>query len=409
MLVVFRVFLDTSYFLIITQAFYYKGFFIEYSLGHYLLSWLIYILSFGIAKDSLEKGSEFFFLIALLFVIAPLTTMYGFDFNRPLWPVFITILSINIVLFIARIKITRFKSLPVFSNGKNIAVGISLIFVFFLLGWYYISGVYFNLDISQVYKFRQMNSELANIGILKYTNIWTYKVFIVFLMSFSLLRRKFFLFGCLCLVQVYFFAASSHKVILFLPMLLFIIWFYFKRTKKLIVIPTLCCAAILVSMGSFYLIDDVWLSSLFVRRLFFVPADLTFAYMDVFSNSPKIFWSNSILSNIFDYPYNLPLARVVGNYLGSEGMWANNGFISTGYAHAGSLGVLIYSIILGLILNLINRITYGYFPVWLTISLSIVPLMSLLISADLLTTILTHGLFVMIILILLARPRRVYE
>ena len=119
-----------------------------------------------------------------------------------------------------------------------------------------------------------------------------------------------------------------------------------------------------------------------------------------------MFWSNSVLSYFLSYPYDLSLSHVIGRYLGNEGMSANNGFVASGFAHAGIFGVFFYALIIGLILRFINDVTYNLLPLWFAVALSIVPLRSLLISSDLFTVMLTHGFIIALLIIFLARSKK---
>jgi len=407
--IVFRVLLDISYFIVVSEVYKYQGFQLNFTSINYFLSWLIFLASFGFVKVRLTKVSDYFFVTALLSVVAPLTTIYGFDVERSLMPVLSVVASVYLIYLITRVKLISFRKIPTVFNGQRIALAISLLFVLFLLGWYYTSGVQFNLDLGKVYEFRRENAALAAGGILSYTNNWTYQIFNIFLMAFALLYRRYFLFGLLFLFQVYFFSASAHKSVLFLPILLFGIWYYFKKNNSLAILPIAFSLVILASLATYFVFDDLWVSSLFSRRVFFVPANLTFIYFEFFAGNPKIFWSNSVLSSFISYPYDISLAHVVGRYLGDDELGANNGFISSGYAHAGIFGIFIYTLIIGIILRFLNDITSRRLPVWLGVALTVVPLRALLISSDLFTVMLTHGFIVAIVLIYLARSRNEFS
>ena len=86
-------------------------------------------------------------------------------------------------------------------------------------------------------------------------------------------------------------------------------------------------------------------------------------------------------------------------------MAANNGYISSGYAHAGFIGVLIYSLILGVYLKWLNVFSKNVPHIWLTIALMVTPFRSLILSSDLPTTFLTHGLIIATIMITLLRKQ----
>ena len=361
------------------------------------------LFGFLIVKDRINKVSDYFFITAFLAVIIPLSVLYGYDYERSIFPLIITKSALLFVYFITETKFLSFKGIPTIKNGRKISIVICTTFVLFLVVWYKIKGVTYNLDFSKVYEFRRDNKDLASVGLLAYTNNWTYKIFNIFLFSFSLYRRRYFLALLVFILQVYFYAAAAHKVLLFLPIMVLAIWFYFKKTNNLIVVPFIFSMAILISIVTFYVFNDTLTSFLFSRRVFFVPAHLTFVYFEYFSQNAHVFWSNSILSQFITYPYDVSMTHVIGRYLGNEDSGANNGFIASGFAHAGLLGVFFYSFIVGLILRLINDITLEAFPLWLAVSLCVVPLRSLLISSDLFTTMLTHGFLVALIIIFLVR------
>ena len=133
-----------------------------------------------------------------------------------------------------------------------------------------------------------------------------------------------------------------------------------------------------------------------MRRLLFVPAHLNFVYLDFFSQNEFVYWSNGIMSGIFDYPYDVRTVEVIGRYLGHEKMGENTGFVATGFMYAGNTGIVIYTLIVTFLFNIINALgksTHKYF----VMSLVFMPLNILFRSSDLLTSILTHGIIVSII------------
>ena len=154
---------------------------------------------------------------------------------------------------------------------------------------------------------------------------------------------------------------------------------------------------------AYFSFDHVLAGSLFVRRVFFVPAKLTLDYFSFFSLNEFVFWSNSILSNFSAYPYSLSIPDLIGRFNGSDAA-ANNGFISSGYGHGGLLGVAIYTLIFSYFLRFLDVVVINSdVPVWLALCMTIVPLRAALVSSDLLTTMLTHGLALSLVMILLFR------
>jgi len=81
----------------------------------------------------------------------------------------------------------------------------------------------------------------------------------------------------------------------------------------------------------------------------------------------------------------------------------NNSFLSTGYMHAGLLGVVIYGVLVGLLFRVVDSLSHHGPPTWMCIAAVIVPMHSLLTSADFFTAMLTHGVGASLLLLFLAR------
>lgn len=404
--ILFRVLLEASYFFVVSVDFAYEGYKYSFLWSNYLLSWLVFFVSLFMLQDRLKKVSDYFFITAILGVLTPLCVMYGLDDQREIFPLFTSLLALFSIWFITRLRLLTFKTLPVVNGGISLSLVISSVFVLFLVFWFLRTGVTFNLDLTKVYEFRNANADLAMQGIFSYTNNWTYQIFNLVLFAFALIYRRYFLALVIFSIQVYFFAASTHKSVLFFPFIILGLWYYFRKTNSLAVVPLMFSSVIALTLLTYYWFGDLWASSLFSRRVFFVPAHLTFTYFEFFSQNPHVVWSNSVLSSFLSYPYDISMSHVIGRFLGSEDMGANNGFVASGYAHAGLFGVFFYALIIGLILRFINDVTHNLLPLWFAIALCIVPLRNLLISSDLFTVMLTHGFIVALIIIFLARSKK---
>jgi hypothetical protein len=397
--IVFRAMLDISYVFFVNPIYEYLGFFLELTWSSYFFSWILFFLAMVFTSHRLNKLSDFFFVLALLALIAPLTSLYGLS-GRNVFPVLITITSIGIIYILTRRGLGRIPVFPVFVQGGQVATLLSILMIVYLVSWYFYSGavLFFNLDFSRVYEFRTASADLANVGVLAYLNNWVYKVFSLFLFSWFLFKKKLILAALVFGIQVFFYGVSAHKSLLFYPFLIFVLWYCFRRTNRLMVLPVIFVMVVVFTLLLYFVFDQIMPASMFIRRVFYVPALLTYDYFSFFSENRHIFWSNSILSGFLNYPYEMGMAHVVG-----KGTGANNGFISSGYAHAGFFGVLTYSVILALILRVID-VVGSYLPVWFALALTAVPLYSALISSDLFTVILTHGLLISLLLLVLIRP-----
>lgn len=406
----FRAFLDISYIIFVSPVFSYSGFDLETNLYGFFISWAFYVLCVVLTPHVLYRLSDYFIASFLLAILAPLSSLIGLnDFS--LYPFFVTV---AVFVFFCLFRhgqplsfVMPVPKLPGFKSGRIVSICISICAVLFLLFWYFYSGgiKYLNFDFHKVYEFREASADVVSVGFLAYFNNWVYSVFSIFLMSVFLLRGKYFIFVWVLLVQVVFYGVSAHKSVLFFPFMILGIWFYFRKAKGLSVMPMGFSFVILFCLLLYFSFDHVMAGSMFIRRVFYVPAYLTLNYFDFFSVNERLYWSNSVLSGFNSYPYELPLGALIGEYNGLGGS-ANNGFISSGYAHAGLLGVFIYSFVFAYFLKVLDVLVLkSDVPVWLGLCMTIVPLRSALISSDLLTAMLTHGLLVSLCMLLLFRRK----
>lgn len=407
LLLAFRLTLDITYFLFVNPMFEYAGFTLDLSFNKYLLSWLIYVATLPFLKTKIILISDYFFMTYVLFIIAPLTSLYGLT-NWKIEPLISTITSYYLFLLIVRSKWIKIPKIPPIKNGEKIAIRVSSAFVIFLFIWYFISGAQFNLNFNKVYEFREQNTELSSTGLLAYLSNWTYKIFSIFFISYYLLKKNWLLVILGIIAQIIFYGFSTHKSVLFSLFLVFGIWFWFKKSNKAYVFPLVLNFILILSLLLFIFTDYLIISSMLIRRVFYVPAYLTYQYFEFFSENHFIYWSNSFLSSIFDYPYDLSVPKTIGQYLGNNSS-ANNGYVSMGYAHFGYLGIFIYTILFALIIRFFDLATKKIGFLWLSLAISISPLRDALISSDLTTTLLTHGLAVIILLIVLCRKNPKYD
>ena len=405
---IYRIILEVSYLNIVSPLFAYTGFYTSFSFGNYFLSWLIFLNGFMLCSHRISRVSDFFFLTSFIMILTPLCVLYGLDSGRSLFTLAVSVSSFWLVYFFVNANIISFNRVQIFRNGLSFVIVISSFFTLFLIVWYIATGVTLNFNPLKVYDYRLENRALAGGGILNYITPWTYKIFTMTLLSIALLFRRYVIAVLIIFIQFFFYAASAHKSVILSPLLILFLYFYIRKNNSAVIFPAALSALITIAIGTFYAFDDIFTSSIVIRRLFFVPSDFTYNYFEFFSSNPKVFWSNSFLSLFFDYPYNTgqPIAIVIGEFMGYPEQNANSGYISTGFAHAGLFGVFIYSTIIGLTLRFLNHSAAKFLPLWFILALFVVPLAQLILASDLLVVFLTHGLIIALIIITLLRSKK---
>jgi hypothetical protein len=118
-------------------------------------------------------------------------------------------------------------------------------------------------------------------------------------------------------------------------------------------------ALVAVSLAEYYVFGSMIIAVEFVRRLFFMPAQLTVYYFDFFRSHPLGWMTDGIVSSLHlaTPVYDLPIPQVIGsNYFGNADTNANVNFLASAYADFGAVGVLITGVMAGFVLRLIDSV-----------------------------------------------------
>jgi hypothetical protein len=263
------------------------------------------------------------------------------------------------------------------------------------------AGFSFNFDLSKVYEIRS-DYVAANIMFSGYMIGWTAKVVLPLMILIALFykkgKRSYLLLFIALLFQIYIFSISGHKSHLFRIPAIIGLALFVNRKNFLSKLGLVFSALVILGIFSYLLLGDLWLPSLFTRRTFFCPAQLSFYYYDFFSQHRPIYLSTShIFRSFLDYPYHLPPPHLIGEvYYNKPVMHANNGIVSNGFMNFGYPGLFLWAILLATLLKFADavvehkNIKIGW-PILLMA-------FYMLVDGAPLTTLLTHGLFLAILL-----------
>ncbi len=382
-----------------TSVYYdYFGFTFHFDILKYLEGWIVLIITFFLLYYHKWHNIYLTLLIIFLIIIIPTTTLYAFA-DKSAKAFYMIVLPFLILLFLISRKKINLHYIP---HGKKIAIAIATVLVFVVLLHYLLTvGIsHINFDLSKVYELRRSELGLAsNAGVFGYLNSWVTKVFNIFLITLALWKRKFFLAGIFISIQILLFGFSGHKSVLFSLLLIFGLYFFerFKFQTTIVIYSFL--GVILVVWIYFIITEDLLLPSIIIRRVFFVPTQLNFTYIDYFNAHEFLYWSNSIFKHFITYPYDVPPVFIIGEYMGYPEAAANTGLFGSGYMQAGIFGILFYIFIMALVINILQQ--FKLLPKWIINAIILIPMLSVFISSDLPTTFLTHGLLIAIIIVYL--------
>ena len=388
--VIFRLQLEFAYTSFVSTLFGYAGFATIENSSKYIESWIIFFAGLMTLSDRTVRPSDYIIMVGFYCFLTPLLVFYGeADASRSaLYHVLFQYFLM--VIFRSNVKI----GVPKIGGGdlmvKSIAVAGIIIATIWMVVRVGVSN--FSFEIETVYEFREHANNAIYTGPMGYLVTWATSVCSAVFLMLSLRDKKYFVSFGIGLLHVFWFGVTTHKTVLFYPILIVCIYALLKSTKRAASFPFVLSIVILISQLMFLISESTVLSSLFVRRVFFVPAHLTFTYFEFFENNPMVYWSNSFLSWLYKYSYNESVALIIGEHLNDSTLWANNSFFATGYMNAGLVGVMIYGIVAGVALSILDSYSRNGVPIWMVVSVTISPFYILFTSADLTTTLLTHGL-----------------
>ena len=189
-LIIFRLLLDFAFVNFVSVVYEIDAvlsFGFEFELYQYSLSWILYLSALFFVRHRLKNFSDYFFVVVVLDLIAPLTSLYGLSFEKPVFPVLATLLAVYIIYLVVKVNATTKVNIPYFKNSRNIIIYLAWAMIFIMSGWFIASGVLssLNFDINRVYDFRDVNSKIVDLGLLAYLNVWTYKFFSILLICYA--------------------------------------------------------------------------------------------------------------------------------------------------------------------------------------------------------------------------------
>jgi len=314
------------------------------------------------------------------------------------------------VYIVSSVRVPPLRLLNVSPGEIMWALAITTIGV---IGAFYVLGGfrYFNLDLSRVYDYRVEATE-ALPGLFGYVASAMSKVVIPFGLAASLFykERRFTIF--FVVASVVFFGLTSNRSVLFAPIVFWGVFTFVKnyKTSGILLIAYVSILFLggidshLAANGSSMSFTG-WFESLFVRRALLLPSLMDFNYIEFFSENAKYYWSESRLTfGLSSNPYGYPPPRVIGEvYFGNVATNANAGFIGSGFAQAGLIGTLCYSVGAGLIVAICQA--YGQIlGRGLVAAAMMGQYAAMVTSTDFLTLFLTHGLLLALLLLAVMRP-----
>ena len=343
-------------------------------------------------------------VLVLYFVVVmlPLSSLYGLaDASAS----FVYAATISFAVLIAATELLPMVKVPrpgryLFYLGLLAVVGISG----YVYGWLSLTGGLerLNFDLLSVYEVRADYVQTRG-PLIGYFVPWQANVFNLIILCYGLEKRNYWLLGLGSLAQLFLFGMTGHKSFLMAPLLaggVFFIW----QKKNAISYVLLGASLVAVASYAYFLITgNMFVPSLFIHRLLFVPAGLHLVYYDFFSQPehPLYMLSDSLLSNFVQNPYGISMPSLITSSYWDVDFNPNVGYLGDAYGNFGVLGMLLFSAILGVALRIVDGVGSSLPSHFVAAAISM-PAISITQSA-LFTSMLTHGLIPAILMLWIFR------
>jgi hypothetical protein len=276
--------------------------------------------------------------------------------NRPWWHELLITIYWGLVLLVSRIPVRlRVRYVKGAQNAMLLVVrGLVLTGAILIVAGGHLT---LRLSLSDVYAVRTVWASEGS-WMSTYLFPWLANVLLPFLSVYAWKNRRLGEFLILGFTAYMLFTSTGMKAYLFAPAVTVVVFLIAEWRPLSSIVPVgLCFFA-----STMILLDKItrtisW-SSLGLRRILFVPAHLTSVYLEFFAANPVIRLSDSILlRGWLRYPYPTSVAHMIGAVLGEPAMNANNGLVADGFANFGVVGVLIWAVLLGVLIQLLRALT----------------------------------------------------
>ena len=395
-LFLYRIVLDLSYYFVISRVWDHDRFELDLNSLKLLESYLLFLIVFVLMPKTSKKLSDILAWLLILLSYIPMLTIFAFMDEARIFMYAVTAFwaAVFMMMHMPTVSLAPLKQSGIIRYSLFVCLGV----IVFLMVYKYL-GLSFNFDLTKVYDIRSQYVE-TDIPLAGYLFNWLAHIVAPIFFALFIIKKRWFLVALIVLLQVLLFSVTGLKSFLFaLAFVLALMW-VIRRRNPLAYTAIGLSGTVILSMLSYYLIDDIWISSLFTRRVLLVPAQLSFLYYDFFSKNDLVFLSASRLGSSMSYPYPLPPGNLISEaYYGQPAMNACTGVVGDAYMNFGFTGLALWSVLLTIILKLVDTCSKR---VDLRIGIAAIAMPAIaLTNSGLLTNLLTHGLLLALILLYL--------
>lgn len=233
-----------------------------------------------------------------------------------------------------------------------------------------------------------------------------------FLLVYGLLYRRIFIIILSIIFSYILYNSFGLKLFLFFPFITILLYVYYMYMKTFSMILVLISVMFVVYLNEIF---QIWFltspldffGQLVVRRYFYVPGYLSFAWYDTFLEEPYVYLSNVFgINKILTYPFDISHSSVVAYSIYGRDFNPNTSILSYGFANFGYIGIFIFCIFTYTMLDFIDYCSFIIKNIY--IRLSSISISFLFLESDPIVVFISFGfglIFMICIIIFLVRRR----
>lgn len=406
LLFLYKCAIEVAYYFVVSQVYGSVLFWNPNGMAFFISTFLMLILVATMPAD-VERASFYVCLLFDILSVIPMLSLYWM-INQKSYIIAMVAAMDVIIHLLLRIPVR--KKIVFQMEGKRSAFFINIIFALYIFTVIYFvirsNGIniqLLTLNDDTIYSVREEN----NYGsfIMPYIFEWDQKVLFPFFFGIGLYEKKKIYIVLSFVSQILLFLCYGNKLTILTICLMMAIYISLKFKKRYENVLTSGIAVVMAMLPILYAVPILQkigkvINWLVAMRTIFMPAMIKFNYFDFFSSHEYLFFSEGQIGRLLgiEYPYDRAIGVVISNYFYGEGSGNNNtGVIADAYANMGFAGMILIAVIFVISFRIIDSFT-GHFP--LKVKILVISLFAVYMNDNaFLTTLLTNGLFVMIVIV----------
>lgn len=270
------------------------------------------------------------------------------------------------------------------------------------------NGFSLDLGLRNIYDRRRAARESIPMGsVLSYVKGNLASAVQPFAFAVGLARKSWVMIGLSVAAGIIGFSVDGSKTSAAIPFFLLALYPLMTKFRATfgVIVSAMAIAAVLGAFAIWSASNNPWIPVVSTWRIFDVKGLLTGYYWDYFGTNGHTYLGDGFLKGFVDYPYNYAASQQIGLvYFGSPQTNSNSNFWSSAFGDFGYLGMLIVTVVLGMIFRFIDSMSVNrgfLIPAFLCSFLGMK-----LSDVALDTSILSHGTLMVLILLYFLPPQK---